>query len=300
VYRSTDNGVSYVAVSGDLTSNPGSPLVFGTITTLAISPLNPAVYYAGTDDGRVWRSIDAGGSWTNISAGLPVRWVTRVTPDPFDERTVYVTLSGFSMDEHAAHVYLSASQGDSWISISGNLPDVPVNDILVDPADRLTLYLATDIGVYATQNQGASWFPLGAGMPIQTVFDLTFHTPTRTLVAATHGRSQWKLDLTSLPLAVSGPAPPPRLALSEPVPNPSRGQAHLSLEVSRATQAEVTVYDAAGRRVRNLLRGSLEAGRRTLGWDGRDERGRVASPGVYFVRASASGAVVTRRVVRAE
>jgi photosystem II stability/assembly factor-like uncharacterized protein len=300
VYKSTNNGVNYSTVSADLTTNPVSSLVFGTITTLAISPVNPAVYYAGTDDGRVWRSTNTGANWTNISAGLPVRWVTRVTPDPSDAQTVYVTLSGFSRDEHAAHVYRSGNQGNTWNSISGNLPNVPANDILVDPADPLALYLATDVGVYATLNQGAGWFPLGKGMPVQTVFDLTFHAPTRTLVAATHGRSQWKLDLTTLPLAVARPAPPPRLALSVPAPNPSRGQAHLSLDVSRATRAEVTIYDAAGRRVRNLLRGPLAAGRHALVWDGRDERGRLVSSGVYFVRASASNAVVVRRVVRAE
>ena len=79
----------------------------------------------------------------------------------------------------------SADQGGSWTSIAGNLPDVPANDILVDPADPEILYLATDVGVYVSQDQGGYWLPLGSGMPIQTIFDLTFHAPSRTLVAAT-------------------------------------------------------------------------------------------------------------------
>src|SRR6185503_6062647 len=91
VYKSTDNGLSYTPVSGDLTTSPPALLTYGTITTLAISPVNASLYYAGTDDGRVWRSTNAGGSWTNISTGLPVRWVTRVTADPVSANTVYVT-----------------------------------------------------------------------------------------------------------------------------------------------------------------------------------------------------------------
>src|SRR5207247_2412460 len=69
VYKSADNGVSYAPVSGDLTTNPGSPLVFGTLSTLAVSPASSSVYYAGTDDGRVWPSPNAGASWTQIWAG---------------------------------------------------------------------------------------------------------------------------------------------------------------------------------------------------------------------------------------
>src|SRR5262249_7120092 len=91
VYRSTNAGVSYSTISGDLTTNPVSSLVFGTLTTLAISPADTLVYYAGTDDGKVWRTANAGGAWTDITTGLPQRYVTRVTPDPANAAVVYVT-----------------------------------------------------------------------------------------------------------------------------------------------------------------------------------------------------------------
>jgi hypothetical protein len=137
-------------------------------------------------------------------------------------------------------------------------------------------------------------------MPVQTVFDLTFHPSSRTLFAVTHGRSQWKLDLTILPLAVGPPPAPLRLALSAPVPNPSRGPAKLTLELPRATRVEVAVYDVVGRRVRVLLEGPMEPGRHDLAWDGRDARGGRAARGVYFVSARAPSEVVTRRLVRVE
>jgi hypothetical protein len=221
-----------------------------------------------------------------------------VTPDPVSAAVVYVTLSGFGIDEHLAHVYRSDSRGDSWVSIAGNLPDVPANDVLVDPIYPQTLYLATDVGVYSTVNGGAAWFPLGNGMPIQTVFDLSFHPGARTLVAATHGRSQWSLAIGAAPLAVREPAPPPRIQLSEPAPQPSRGAVRFTLEVPRATPLDVVIYDATGRRVRTLANGARAAGRHSLAWNGEDDRGRAVAPGVFFVRASAGGAIATRHVIR--
>ena len=287
VYRSTNNGLSYTTISGNLASNPVSQLVFGTISTLAISPLSSSVYYAGTDDGHVWRTPNSGANWIDISAGLPVRSVTRVVADPFQLGVVYVTLSGFGQDEHLAHVYRSTNDGLVWTSIAGNLPDAPANDLIVDPADPNTLMLATDVGVYATHNLGAGWDPLGTGMPIQTVFDLSFHPGSRTLVAATHGRSQWKINLTSWPLATGAPAVGPRLALSPPAPNPSHGPVTILLDLGGASDAEVAIYDAAGRHVRTLYSGAAGVPRIALAWNGLDERGRRAGAGVYFVRALA-------------
>ncbi len=300
VYKSTNNGVSYSIVSGDLTTNPPTELLYGTITTLAISPVSPRIYFAGTDDGKVWRSRDAGSSWEDISAGLPVRYVTRVTADPADSNVVYVTHSGFGMDEPMAHVHRSTNLGDTWTSIAGNLPDAPANDILVDPDDPNTLYLGTDVGMFATRNLGAGWYPLGIGMPLQTIFDLTLHEGSRTLVAATHGRSQWRLDLTSLPVAVEPQTAPRRLALAAPRPNPSRGVAHLSLEVSSATAVRIDIYDAMGRRVRALARGTFAPGDHAFEWNGTDDAGRPLGAGMYFVRASGEGAVATSRLVRIE
>jgi hypothetical protein len=220
-----------------------------------------------------------------------------VTPDPLNPQVVYVTLSGFNLDELAAHVYRSADRGTTWAPIDGNLPDIPANDLLVDPADPRTLYLATDIGVWASRDLGAGWFPLGVGMPVQTVFDLTLHAPSRTLVAATHGRSQWRLDLSALPVAAGPGAPAARLALSAPHPNPSRGAVRFALELPAASAVEVAIYDLGGRRVRTLHRGPLEAGRHDLTWDGGGAAGRRAAPGVYFARATAGVTTDTRRIV---
>ena len=94
------------------------------------------IFCSGARGGKVWRSLDSGANWHDISAGLPRLSVTRVTADPIDAGTVYVTLSGFGVDEHLAHVYRSVDSGDTWSSIAGNLPDAPANDILVELSDH--------------------------------------------------------------------------------------------------------------------------------------------------------------------
>ena len=302
VYKSINNGLSWTAVSGDLTSYPIPPsaLTYHTISTLDISAANPQYYYAGTDDGRVWRSLDGGASWTNVSAGLPLYYVTRVTADPVDPDVVYACLSGLGQGQHSPHVFRSADRGATWAPIAGNLPEAPANDLVVDPSQPSTLFLATDVGVYITRNLGGEWSAFGFGMPLQAIFDLTLHQPSRTLVAATHGRSQWKINLGALPVAVGRAATPARIALSAPAPNPSRGSVRFALALPVAATVEVAVFDATGRRVRTLLSGLTESGSLPLLWDGLDARGHRAGAGVYFLRANASGSTVTRRLVRVD
>ena len=302
VWKSVNNGVSYALTNGqDLTRNiPGFPYT-SSLSTLEISPVNGNLYYAGTTDGRVWRSTNGGTSWTEITAGLPIRWVTRMTADPADANVVYVTLSGYNLDEAAAHVYRSTNQGTNWTAIDGNLPDVPANDILVDPNSTSRLFVATDTGVYVTSDLGATWRALGVGHPLVPVFDLTLHNPSRTLVSATHGRSQWKLDLNDLPVGVGPDRPHAGVELSVPAPNPSREAARFHLDTPVAAHARLTVFDGQGRRVADVLDRRLEAGRHALAWDGRDMRGARVPAGVYYLRADLGvGGVATRRVIRVD
>jgi photosystem II stability/assembly factor-like uncharacterized protein len=300
VYASTDNGQSYTPISPDLTTNNQvGNLVYSTISTLDIAPSNLNYLYAGTDDGQVWRTKSFGASWQKVNTGLPLRWVTRVTADPVDPEVVYVTLSGYNQDEFGAHVFRSTNAGDTWTSISGNLPNVPANDLVVDPANTSRLYLATDVGVFTTRDLGGTWYPLGVGLPIVPVADLSLHAGARILVAATHGRSQWKFDLSAIPVAVADQPPPPRLALLGPSPNPSRGEVRFTVEVSHPGRVSAEIYDAMGRRVATPLDRRSIVSRESFAWDGRDRGGARARAGAYYVRLShQDGAAVTRRFVR--
>ncbi len=301
VYKSTNNGLSYFVVSGDLAFNASSSRPFGTISTLSISPVDPQVYYSGSSNGKVYRSTDGGSNWTDKSLGLPIRYVTRVTADNFDASTVYCSLSGFNgSNEVPVHVYKSTDKGDTWTNISGDLPNAPVNDILPDNFDTNRLYAGTDLGVYTTQNGGASWYPLGQGLPFQAIHDLYLHNNARILFAGTHGRSMWKLDLAQMPVAVGKPDAAAKVALSAPSPNPSRGDVSFAMTLPNEAKVALGVFDAMGRRVREIHEGELAAGRHTFKWDGRDAAGRATRAGVYFVRAQSPGGSQHKRIVRTQ
>ena len=107
------------------------------------------------------------------------------------------------------------------------------------------------------------------------------------------------LDLSGLPLAVGDPPAPSTLALSAPTPNPARGDVRFVLDAPVAGWLTVDVFDVVGRRVRRVWAGSLGPGSHAMTWDSRDDAGRVARPGAYFVRASRTlGESVVRRVVK--
>jgi photosystem II stability/assembly factor-like uncharacterized protein len=199
LYKTINRAVYWTAVSPDLTNGGANgEVVYGTITTIAVAPSNSQYIYTGTDDGNVWRTSDGGTNWTDISSGLPLRWVTRVATDPYDEQIVYVTLSGYRYDSYLPHIFRSADGGDNWLDISGNLSEAPANDIIVDPALDSTLYLATDFGVFVTRDLGLNWSMLGDNLPNIPIVDLDFHQPTRTLIAATYGRSMYTFNVDQL------------------------------------------------------------------------------------------------------
>jgi len=300
VYRSINRAVSWTAISPDLTDGPGGSggVVFGTLTTLAAAPTDPQVIYAGTDDANVWVTQNGGGNWTRVDAVLPERWVTRVAIDPTSAAIAYVTLSGFRDDDPLPHVFRTTDFGSTWTAVSGNLPEAPVNDIVIDDEDPATLFVATDVGVYLSTDTGGSWSALGVGLPNGVVNALDLHGPTRTLTAGTYGRSMFTYDVgTALGIEVADAAVRvPRLL--PPSPNPTPAATRLSYELPRAARVSLGIYDVTGRLVRTLTEGAgRSAGPHTAGWDGRDSHGRLVGPGLYLVRLDADGVVRTHKVM---
>jgi len=192
----TDTGVTGLTpISGDLSKGPGAGnLSFGTTTTIAVAPSDSQTIYTGLDDGGVWATSDRGETWQPIAAGLPERWVTSVAVDPRDAAIAYVTFSGYTKVDFAAHVYRTADRGQTWTDISGNLPNAPANDLVVDSVDPDILYLATDMGVFFRRGPDQPWRTLGAGLPLVSVLDLDLHPTERKLAAATFGRSMYVID----------------------------------------------------------------------------------------------------------
>ena len=195
--RSTDGGVTWQVISQDLSGGPGRDNVypFGTITTVAAAKTDGRVLYVGTDDGRLWVTKNLGQNWTRaVDADLPSHWITRVAVDPADANTAYATYSGYRSGNNGAYVLKTGDGGTSWTNITGNLPQAPVNDIIVFGS---TLYVSTDIGVYMRRTAGETWLKLGEGLPRVPVTDIRLHVPTKALFAATFGRGIYRIVVPS-------------------------------------------------------------------------------------------------------
>ena len=197
VWMTVDGGSYWLPVSLDLTQ--GGSNSYNTLTTLAISPINPEIILAGSSDARVHLSTSGGAlDWFDISEGLPDRWITRVACDPHDENTIYTTVSGFRWDEPQAHVFKSTNLGEDWVDISSNLPDLPVNIIKIDPEHSGRYFVGTDAGIFFTSNGGESWESLNQGLPNVSITCMEIDNNTRTLLIGTYGISCYKINLDQL------------------------------------------------------------------------------------------------------
>jgi photosystem II stability/assembly factor-like uncharacterized protein len=211
VWRSTNTGTTMTAVSQVLM--PGPPVAH-PITTLAISPASDDFRLAGTRNGRVFMSNTPGATtMTDVTApGMPLpnpadtvfrRPVARALFHPTDPNTAWVAFGGYGVTT-GHHVWKTnnlSGGAATWFPAGFGIPDVPVNSMTIDPAAPFTLYAATDIGVYASQDGGINWVPYSESLPRVAVFDIAFQNSSpRVLRIATHGRGIW--ERTPLPTPV--------------------------------------------------------------------------------------------------
>ena len=190
------NGAGWVTISNHLDGSNGN------ILALEAAPSNSSFIYATTTDNATPAyhvfTNNGGSTWSNISAGLPTGSpIQGLAIDPTSPATVYVGVQGFVGSLGSGHVFQSTNNGVAWTDITGNMPDAPVNWILVDPQFPGDIYVATDVGVFATQSvNGAStsWARLGTALPDSTVLTLKMATTCpRAIVAGTHGRGAWTI-----------------------------------------------------------------------------------------------------------
>ena len=197
--RSFDQGRSWNAISPDLTtSRERGDVPYATITSISESPKQFGLIWAGTDDGHLWVTTGGGNDWRDTSARLPDRWVSRVVASNHARDRAYASLNTYRNDEAVPLVFVTDDLGRNWRAIHANLPAEAVNVIKEDPLNEDLLYVGTDRGVYVSLDRGGSWQTLDAGLPNVPVHDLVVHPRDRQLVAGTHGRSVWMLDVLPL------------------------------------------------------------------------------------------------------
>ncbi|MEM7161335.1 MAG: T9SS type A sorting domain-containing protein [Bacteroidota bacterium] len=197
IYRIDDAPYgSWYPISDDITDGDVLGGSFNTISTVAESPINEDIIYGGTTDGNVWRTLDGGNNWTDITEGLPERYVTNIKASSDNENVLFVTHNGYKDNDNISHLHMSLDYGDNWIDISGDLPEIPINHIEMMGDD--TLFIATDVGVYFSIDQGVEWLRIGNNMPLIPVFDIEIDSEMNRLVAGTFARSIMSFPLDSL------------------------------------------------------------------------------------------------------
>ncbi len=281
VWKTTDKGNNWVAVSPDLTA--GIENYFYTVTTIDISRVNPSIVVAGTGDGKVQVSANDGLTWQDISAGLPERWITRVKTDPFDAQTIYVTISGFRWDEPLPHVFKTTDLGQTWISITGNLPEFPVNDIVADPDIPGRLIVGTDAGLYGTTDGGQNWSWVWDGLPAVPVCALKIHAPSRTIVAGTYGLSCYRASLDDILTGIPAAGEPAKIRLTV-YPNPVMGAAKIGFYLPADEFVTAYLADLSGKNSKQIWQGRLSRGNQLINFDTEGLHG-----GIYVISVEGKG-----------
>ena len=218
LFRSADLGQSWTEISPDLTyaidrdtlslmgvagseaqmSRNDGQSSYGNLTAIAESPLDAAVGYTGSDDGRLHGTRDGGATWQDLTPNVPDlpphTYVTRIVASGGDAGTVFAAFDGHRNDDFAAYVYASADFGESWQRITDGLPAISVNALAQHPTAHDLLFVGNEVGVYFSIDAGAAWHRLDGGLPTVPVDDLVVHPRENDLVVGTHGLGIWIMD----------------------------------------------------------------------------------------------------------
>jgi photosystem II stability/assembly factor-like uncharacterized protein len=202
LYRSRDRGDTWEKLSADMSYNDKSKIgdiPHQLVITISESPKKKGLIYTGTDDGRVWASVDDGKEFRELTANLPKKqWIAKILASQHDEGTVYVAQQGRYDEDFAPRIYKSTDYGKTFKSIAGNIPGGPINMVREDPVNPNVLYAANDFGVYVTTNGGAKWEVLGGNLPSVAVMDFIVHPRDKMMVIGTHGRGVWAIDVSKI------------------------------------------------------------------------------------------------------
>jgi photosystem II stability/assembly factor-like uncharacterized protein/uncharacterized protein YukE len=210
LFKTTDAGHSWQVISPDLTrEDPGVPPNLGNmiasdpaqgkhrgvIYSLAPSPLDANLIWAGTDDGLIWLTRDGGQNWREVSPPGLTAWskIAQLDASHFDPNGVYAAVNRFRLDDLHPYIYRTHDGGQTWEKITTGLPDdAAVNVVREDPVRQGLLFAGTERAIYVSFNDGDSWQSLQLNLPATSMRDLVIHNDD--IVVGTHGRSFWILD----------------------------------------------------------------------------------------------------------
>ncbi len=325
VFKSLDRGNDAKVISPEITrTDRGSATAFGE------SPVDPDVLYVGTDDGLLWVTRNGGQDWNDVTEalGLPgPRGISTIEPSQYEAGRCYVAIDGHRNDDDNPYLFVSNDYGQSWESITANLPWGSTRCLREDAKNQDLLYCGTEFGIWFSVDRGNTWQQLNNNLPTVAIHEIAVHPTAGEIVVATHGRSLWVLDVVPL-RQLTEEVIAAKAHLYSPLPavrwlrepgrggtnrrfvgrNPASGaQVYYSIG-EEAERVNLKVVDAAGQTLREL-RSTREPGLHRVTWDltrippgrtGGSVRGRVQGvpvpPGTYGLILNVDGEEFTRTV----
>jgi hypothetical protein len=194
--------------TGGMTLDLTGAEAYGTVVALQESPLRPGLLLAGTDNGNVWITHNDGAVWENLtpkfaSLGVPYdAYVVRVEPSHFDTLTFYIAFENHRWNDFTPYLFVTNDGGKTFKSLVNNLPKSSPADFLhvirEDPHNRDLLFVGSSRSAYVSIDRGQTWSRFATNFPTVPVYDLQIHPRDHELIAATHGRSLWIVDIAAL------------------------------------------------------------------------------------------------------
>jgi photosystem II stability/assembly factor-like uncharacterized protein len=271
VYKTTDQGDSWSAISPELTSD--------NLRFITIAPSDANTIYASTFD-SLYSTSDGGINWQYIPIGIPQADISCIAVDPANPKKIFITISGYIV---GSKVFVSPDGGQNWYNYSGSLPNVPANCITYLKGSNEGLYIGTDIGVFYTDASMTDWVPYQNGLPSVIVNDLEISYNDNKLWAGTYGRGLWKTDLYTGAVGIETQNINKEIYI---FPNPNIGK--FSVQVPDNKQYDVAVCNIHGEVV--FEQRQIHSSQNAI------ELNDV-KPGVYFVRLTIDNTTISRKII---
>lgn len=325
--KSTNGGNNFTPIYGGISGTGG------WVTPYILDPVNPSTIYAGfqdiwksTDRGDTWKNIselsvssframavaksdhnyiyainsaavyrttDGGGSWSNITAGLPSNSLTYIEASTTDPKEIWVTLSGYTDKEK---IYHSTNAGDNWINISGSLPNLPANCITYLDPDRL--FVGMDVGIYYRDATMSDWEPFMVNLPNVEIDELEINLPANKIRAATYGRGIWESVIPPMVGTASNHNnTPDKFELYQNYPNPFNPRTTIKFDIATRVSVSLKIFNILGQEIKTLVNSELTPGMKTVVWDGTNNTGTAVTSGIYIYVLKAGDFRDTKKMV---
>lgn len=243
IFKSLDRGDSWRLISPDLALSAYEGKKSVAAGAIAESPLEPGVLFVGTDRGAFWATHDDGMKWTEHSDGLADGYIRSICASRYSKSRVYVSVTGINYDDLRNHLYVSEDYGKTWQSVVSNLPDEVAYVIIEDPVNENILYAGLYRGVYISVDRGKTWSLLGPGMAATAISDLVIQEREMDLVAGTHGRGIYRMNIRPIQQAFERGRPKTPLLFDPPTARlPWINDTHRDPRMRTAEKVPITFY----------------------------------------------------------